>query len=250
MNILLIENDVPHAMLMQQFMASEELSISHATSAEAGIEIAMRQSVDLLVLEWQPYAASGVKLIETIRSCSRKRVPVICLSNQATEMDIVYQAQGVIDEYIMKPFSGLELASRIDAWLRPARRGTAAERDIVVGSFLLSTARRKVTLHGDELHLMPKEYELMVFLFRNIGKIVSRQIVSMAVWGRAQSSDSRTLDTHIYRLRKIHGMVPENGVRLESVYTRGYRLEEVAARVGVDVRALVEQPLPDGAAMA
>ncbi|KAB0644788.1 response regulator transcription factor [Burkholderia latens] len=249
MNILLIENDVPHAKLMQQFMASEELTILHATSAEGGVEIAKRHPVDLLVLEWQPYAAAGLQLIETIRSYSGKRVPVICLSNQVAEMEIVGQPSGVIDDYILRPFSGLELAARIDAWLQPGRRTDAAARDMTIGDFILKPSERRVMLHGGAIHLMPKEYELMAFFFRNVGKIVSRQILSMAVWGRTQNADSRTLDTHIYRLRKKHGMIPENGVRLESVYTRGYRLEAVGAYGDLGVHVVPEKIHSGGVAM-
>jgi DNA-binding response OmpR family regulator len=231
---------------MQQFMAGEEFNLLHTTSVDEAVAIATREPVDLLVFEWQPYRSSAVRLIETIRSCSPKRVPVICLSNQVAEMDILYQARGLVDECIVRPFSGLELGKRIDAWLRPGSSLIAEERDLVIGRFLLNPARRQVLLSGADLHLTPKEYDLVAFFFRNAGKVVSRQMVSMAVWGRAQCHDSRTVDTHIYRLRKKHGLVPENGVRLESVYTRGYRLEEVAVDASVGANLFAQHAPVDG----
>nr|WP_249203484.1 response regulator transcription factor [Burkholderia ambifaria] len=243
---MLIESDISQAMLVQQFMANEALTVFHATSTEGGIDIAIAHNIDLVVIDWKSYVDRNHRLIDMIRSRSTSRVPVICLAHKAAEMVLAAMSRDVIDEYILKPFSGMELAGRIRALSCNGRRSDDGEGEVHVGNFVLDPLRRRIALRGTEMRMMPKEYELTAFLFRNVGKIVSRQLAEMAVWGRALGEESRTLDTHIYRLRK-RGLLPENGVRLSAVYTRGYRLEELADRANVAARVSFGSSTPAGA---
>jgi len=87
-----------------------------------------------------------------------------------------------------------------------------------------------VSLRGQRIELTPKEFDLIAFFFNNLGKLLSRKVVSISTWGRELDPASRTLDTHIYRVRQKLALAPENGLRLSSVYTHGYRLEAVPAR--------------------
>ena len=85
--------------------------------------------------------------------------------------------------------------------------------------------RRTIALAGQVADLSPREFDLALFLFRNFGRLLARDVIEQAVWGRAMEANSRTLDTHVSRLRLKLALRPENGVRLSSVYSHGYRFE-------------------------
>ncbi len=96
---------------------------------------------------------------------------------------------------------------------------------IRVGNYCVDPQARTVTFGESRADMSPREFDLALFLFRNLGRLVSREVVEQAVWGRAIGAGSRTLDTHISRLRIKLALRPENGVRLTSVYSHGYRFE-------------------------
>ena len=97
-----------------------------------------------------------------------------------------------------------------------------------MGEFDVDVDRRVVTRHGAEMDLTQKDFDLAVFLFRNVGNLVSRGHILESVWGRTSDLNTRTVDTHVSRLRSKLGLVPENGWKLTAVYQHGYRLEQVA----------------------
>jgi DNA-binding response OmpR family regulator len=127
---------------------------------------------------------------------------------------------------VVKPVRRAELVARVGALLRRAapRTGESLER-MRVGPYAVDPLGRVLTLHGLQVELSPREFDLALYLFRNVGKLVPRELIEQAVWGRSIGPDSRTLATHISKLRLKLDLNQKNGVRLVSVYSHGYRLE-------------------------
>lgn len=229
MNVIMVDDDVRCMSAVRFFMECMGHKVYYATDVGSVLELLGSVPVDMLLLEWKPSSACGEALLRHIRAQAGTHIGILCIINQSAEMELLLTSRLLFDDYILKPFAGVELVARIEAWWQ--RRATAAERylPIRVGDFELNLHQRAVSLRGEPICLTPKEFFLLLFMFRNVGKILSRSLISVAAWGRPLDGMSRTLDTHIYRLRKKLGLSPENGVYLASVYTLGYRLDEIRA---------------------
>jgi DNA-binding response OmpR family regulator len=132
------------------------------------------------------------------------------------------------DDYLVKPLRKLELLARIDAVVRRTRPAGGSDEAAEFGEFHVDAARRSITRRGEAIDLTQKDFDLAVFLFRNQGRLLSRNHLFEAVWGKSTEINSRTIDTHVSRLRTRLGLAPENGWRLASVYQHGYRLERLS----------------------
>ena len=229
MNILILDENVKNAGALEKFLIECNFQASHAQSPRDALEAARVIPVDFIVLDWLSKSFVSELTIESIRSEQKRHIPTIALVSMRSEIDALLQAAEVVDEYILKPCSGLQLATRIRMRSRTHGQSDTRAGFIEVGTYLLDTRRRRISVRGQEVELTMKEFEVIALLFSNIGKVVSRQMLSVAVWGRQLDADSRTVDTHIYRLRKKLQLTPENGVTFTSVYTHGYRLDDANA---------------------
>jgi DNA-binding response OmpR family regulator len=146
-----------------------------------------------------------------------------------SELDIVAILQAGADDYMVKPIRRLELLARVEALGRRVRPRLPEEDVIELAPYHIDLRNRVVTLDNVTVEMTDKEFELVVFLFRNIGKLISRGHISESVWGRSADVQSRTVDTHISRIRKKLELGPERGIRLTPIYNFGYRLERVGS---------------------
>jgi DNA-binding response OmpR family regulator len=134
------------------------------------------------------------------------------------------------DDYMVKPLGKRELLARIDALARRARPSARADEGVLeYGRLSVDFRNRLVRLDGALVAMTQKDYELAVFLLRNIGRLLSRAHILEAVWGQSADINTRTVDTHVSRIRGKLQLVPENGWSLSAVYQHGYRLERVDA---------------------
>lgn len=227
MAIIVVNDDVHHVKAVQLFISRMGHRVFHASTADRILELLDRESIDVILIDWSPSAGRDLPLLRKIREHAAQKVALICLVNQTLETTLMSGEGLLFDDYILKPYSGMELLEKIDTWRE--RHGISFNHDapFKIGFFEIDSYRRTITLRGDPICTSPKEFFLLLFFFRNAGKILSRQLIFVAAWGRPLTGVSRTLDTHIYRLRKKVGLLPENGVRLSSVYTLGYRLDEI-----------------------
>ena len=134
------------------------------------------------------------------------------------------------DDFLVKPPREHEFLARVHALGR--RGGAMVSRDIVMGPYRVDLARSVIERDSNPVNLTRREYELALFLFRNPGKVVSRAHILESVWGRSSEVTTRTIDTHVSRLRNVLGLSSANGVRLTPIYGYGYRLEAVAPASG------------------
>ncbi|MGB2109614.1 MAG: response regulator transcription factor, partial [Marinobacter vinifirmus] len=144
-----------------------------------------------------------------------------------SESDIVRALDAGADDYLAKPARAAELLARINALAR--RSNPDSEKEVLVyGPFEVNTQQRSISLHGEPLSLTDKDFDLTLFLFQNQGRLLTREMLLERVWGLTKDINTRTVDTHMSRLRRRLGLNPENGFRIKTIYQRGYRLEAVA----------------------
>jgi len=164
-------------------------------------------------------------------------VPILMLTARAEEIDKIVGLEVGADDYLTKPFSMRELLARVKALLRrvrlireeiaTAKNGhDAVERArIVLDDLTIDTGRREVLLHDQPLHMKPKEFELLAFLARNRGMVLSRDLILERVWGWDYVGNTRTVDVHIRWLREKIEQDPAKPVRIVTVRGAGYRFE-------------------------
>jgi two-component system OmpR family response regulator len=228
MNILLVEDDPAQAAAVEKIISKSGHSLNSVNRGESAVRFLRANKVDLVVLDWQLPGMTGFEVLHWIR-CHLGREPVVLfLTSMVLEVDLVRALEAGADDYVSKPFRAAELDARIKALLRRSERDVKAENVISVGPYIVNVARRSVSLHGKTVDVLTtKEFDVVACLFGNFGRVVSKDFLAKLAWGCELDSSSRTVDTHIYRLRQKLCLRPENGVRLSTVYAHGYRLEGV-----------------------
>ena len=185
-----------------------------------------RESFDLFLLDWQVPDISGTEVLVWLRETVSKTVPVLFVTARDSEEDIVFALERGADDYMVKPVRRQEMLARVNALLRRAFPH-AEKATLDFPPFLIDATRREITRGTEKVPLRPKEFELAVVLFRNIGRLLSRGHLQESVWGRASDIPSRTVDNHVSQVRKKLQLGPESGFQVTPVYQYGYRMEKV-----------------------
>jgi DNA-binding response OmpR family regulator len=225
----MLEDDAVVGSAMKQWLEAGGHTVHHYISGKTIVREAGRESFDLFLLDWHVPDLSGADVLRWLRETQKSTVPVLFATSRDTEDDIVAALSAGADDYMVKPVRRLELIARIEALYRRMRPKQNDSPQIVLGPYLIDLTRRVVKLNDAAIEMTDKEYELTVFLFQNIGRLLSRGHISETVWGRAADVQSRTVDTHVSRVRKKLDFSHENGLKLSPVYNFGYRLEKVSA---------------------
>jgi DNA-binding response OmpR family regulator len=187
-----------------------------------------RESFDLLIVDWQLPDLSGPDVVLWVRSNVEHRIPVLFVTSRVDERDIVEGLACGADDYMTKPTRVGELIARVRALMRRSYPVTELPTQ-TLGRYCIDQRRRVIEIDGEPVALKHKEYDLAQCLFANIGRLLSREHLQEAAWGAdGPAVTSRSLDTHVSRVRMKLGLRPENGFRLSAVYGVGYRLEYLA----------------------
>ena len=202
-------------------IAMRESVFWNSASFEAGYE-----SFDLFMLDWQVPDVSGAEVLMWLRANVSRTVPVLFVTVRDSEQDIVFALEHGADDYMIKPVRRQELLARVHALLRRAYP-SEEKKQLSFPPFEIDIQRGEVRKEGNRIDLTPKEFELTVALFRNIGRLLSRGHLQETVWGRTGDLATRTVDTHVSQVRKKLGLRPESGYRVVPVYNYGYRLERI-----------------------
>lgn len=195
--------------------------VSFGTAAEFGKRLKERVP-DLLLLDLMLPDADGLRLVTQLRqNVMTMSLPVIMVTAKTTEIDKVRGLDSGADDYLTKPFSVMELISRVKALLRRSMKGLK-ERVITIGEISLDVERRKVTVAGERCELTYKEYELLKLLMNNAGIVTPREEILSKVWETDFEGESRTIDMHIKTLRQKLG---SSANRIKTVRNVGYLFE-------------------------
>ena len=227
MRIAMLEDDVDIAAAMQLWLEAGGHTVHHFASGKAIVREATRESFDLFLLDWHVPDLSGEDVLKWLREKQCSTVPVLFATGRDSEQDIVAILAAGADDYMIKPVRCRELLARVDALIRRMRPRVPEADSIDMPPYRIDLVNRIVNLDDAPVELTDKEYDLTLFLFRNLGRLLSRGHISESVWGRTSDIQSRTVDTHVSRVRKKLDFGPERGLRLTPIYNFGYRLEKV-----------------------
>jgi len=230
MRIALLEDDQDQADLVCAWLKGAGHSCHAYALGKDLVRDAQRETFDMFLLDWEVPGMSGAEVLVWIRANVAEPVPVLFVTARQREEDIVHALSSGADDYMVKPLGRLELLARIDALARRARPGQRADEGVLeFGRLSVDCRTRQFKLDGADVAMTQKDFELALFLLRNLGRLLSRGYILEAVWGQSADINTRTVDTHISRIRGKLQLTPENGWRLSAVYQHGYRLERVEA---------------------
>ena len=224
--ILIVEDEESFSDPLSYSLRKEGYEIAVADNGTDGLRIFATHGADLVLLDLMLPGMSGTEVCREIRRTSS--VPVIMLTAKDDEFDKVLGLELGADDYVTKPYSSRELLARIKAVLR--RRGQdAAESEedstLTAGGIMMDVERHVVEVHGTEVALPLKEFELLEMLLRNVDRVLTRGQLIDRVWGANYVGDTKTLDVHVKRLRAKIEDDPRNPVHLVTVRGLGYKFE-------------------------
>jgi DNA-binding response OmpR family regulator len=205
----------------------EEAGHSHQLfpTGKEFLMVLARESYDLVILDWMLPDITGDKLLTWIRENVNWQIPVVFATARDSEEDIVRGLTLGADDYIVKPVRRGELLARVQAVARRGHDVPASHQVLHFPPYEVDPVGRTVTNAGQAVEMTQTEFDLTLFLFRNAGRLLSRGHILESVWGKRPGLNTRTVDTHMSRIRGKLGFAPGTGWRLVAVYNHGYRLE-------------------------
>jgi two-component system response regulator RegX3 len=224
--ILIVEDEASFSEALQFLLEKEGFEVSVAEDGREAIAKFESNGADLVLLDLMIPEISGTEVCRIIRS--KSQVPIIMLTAKDAEIDKVVGLELGADDYVTKPYSSRELLARIKAVLR---RNTAGGELVEEGSILsegsikMDLDKHQVTLDSNPIALPLKEFELLEFLLRNSGRVLTRNQLIDRIWGSDYFGDTKTLDVHIKRLRSKIEIDPANPVIIHTIRGLGYKLE-------------------------
>ena len=231
MRVAILEDDPDQAELTKLWLMDAEHTVECFGDAAAFLRAVRRDSFDLYVLDWMLPDLSGIEVLKKLRKSMDDYTPVVIVTAKDEEQSIVRGLETGADDYLVKPVRQAELVARVAAVLRRVAGNKPDEEALDVAPYELNVANNSVSLNGDKINLTNREFELAQFFFRNAGKMISRNHMLESIWGiENKSVSTRTVDTHVSRLRKKLKLNEENGWVLSSIYQHGYRLERTGTQ--------------------
>ena len=215
--ILVVDDEWKIRKLIKDYLVREGYSVDEAGDGEEGLDLFFQTTYDIVILDIMMPKIDGWSVCRKIREESQ--VPIIMLTARADESDQLFGFELETDEYMIKPFNPKLLVAKVKALLR--RDGKIVDKTYLeFGDLIIDTSKREVKLGDVILERTPKEYDLLYFFIENKGLALSREKILNSVWGWDYFGDSRTVDTHIKRLRKKIG---DNFI--QTVRGFGYKFE-------------------------
>lgn len=227
-HILVVEDEDALATLLQYNLEKEGFKVSVAGDGEEALMLAEESQPDIVLVDWMLPKVSGIEVCRRLRGRHDTRnVPIIMLTARGEEADRVRGLDIGADDYIVKPFSMVELFARIRAVMRRIRPGLA-EDQVRCGDIVIDRVAHRVRRADVEIHLGPTEFRLLDYLMQHPGRVFSREQLLDAVWGSDVYVEARTVDVHIGRLRKA--LKDQSGKEpIRTVRSAGYSLDSDAA---------------------
>lgn len=219
--ILIVDDEQKMREFVALFLRSSKYTVFEAADGRTALNILSKETIDLIVLDIMLPDISGFDLCSQIRV--RSSVPIIFLTALADEeyQMIGYRVEG--DDYITKPFNASILLAKIQRILQRCAPLNARSDALTFRGIKLEISSRRVTLDGKPLQLTPKEFDLLLALMQNRGKVLTRTFLLETIWGYSFASDSRVVDSHI---KKLRSKVSPYSSNIKTVISIGYKLEE------------------------
>jgi len=229
MKIAVLEQDRPQADLICQVLSAAGHSCQSYDNAKELLGQLRKDSADMLVMDWHVPDMEGAEVLRRAKEKLASNAPTMFLVGNNAEDDIIAGVTAGADDYLVKPVRRGELVARVSALLRRAYPSQNSAEQLQFGPYTFETRPGRLLKDGSVIDVTQKEFSLALLFFRNIGRPLSRAYIHESVWVRDNDVPSRTMDTHVSRVRNKLHLRPENGFRLVPVYSYGYRLEKLGA---------------------
>ena len=224
--ILIVEDEASFSEALAFLLGKEGFEVTVAEDGQQAVDKFAKEGADLILLDLMIPIISGIEVCRIIRTTSQ--VPIIMLTAKDAEIDKVVGLELGADDYVTKPYSSRELIARIKAVLRRGIIDESIDGESgvhIVAGIKLDIGKHQVTINGEVVALPLKEFELLEFLMRNAGRVLTRSQLIDRVWGGDYYGDTKTLDVHIKRLRAKIEADPANPVLIQTIRGLGYKLE-------------------------
>jgi len=224
--ILIVEDEASFSEALAFLLGKEGFEVTVAEDGQQAVDKFAKEGADLILLDLMIPIISGIEVCRIIRSSSQ--VPIIMLTAKDAEIDKVVGLELGADDYVTKPYSSRELIARIKAVLRRGIIDESIDGESgvhAVAGIKLDIGKHQVTINGEVVALPLKEFELLEFLMRNAGRVLTRSQLIDRVWGGDYYGDTKTLDVHIKRLRAKIETDPANPALIQTIRGLGYKLE-------------------------
>lgn len=221
--VLIVEDEESLAEPLAYLLRKEGFEATVAADGPSALAEFDRTGADIVLLDLMLPGMSGTEVCKQLRA--RSSVPVIMVTARDSEIDKVLGLELGADDYVTKPYSARELIARIRAVLRRGSEADIGDSVLEAGPVRMDIERHIVSVDGNAIPMPLKEFELLAFLMRNKGRVLTRGQLIDRVWGADYVGDTKTLDVHVKRLRSKIEADPANPVRLVTVRGLGYKLE-------------------------
>ncbi len=218
--VVLVEDDIEIRRLVAEALADQGHDVESAASAMEGLELAIKENPDLVILDLGLPDVDGSELLRMIRAVSE--VPVIVITARGADDVVVKTLDAGADDYLVKPFSVSQLVARIRAVLR--RGSSKPDAPLRVGDLEIDVGGREARLDGVLLDLSPKEFDLLRLLAESSGQVVSKREIMAEVWREPYGGSDRTIDVHLSWLRSKLGESAQDPRYLQTVHGVGVKL--------------------------
>ena len=221
---MVVEDEASFSEALAYVLGKEGFEVVVADTGDGAITTFDRVGADLVLLDLMLPGLSGTEVCKQLRS--RSNVPIIMLTAKDTEVDKVVGLELGADDYVTKPYSKAELVARIRAVLRrQSEVAPLADSVLIAGPVRIDVERHQVDINDISVALPLKEFELLEFLIRNSGRVLTRAQLIDRVWGSDYFGDTKTLDVHVKRLRAKIEQDPANPVYIQTIRGLGYKFE-------------------------
>lgn len=222
--VLVVEDEESFSEAISFMLRKEGFEVAVAADGNAALVEFDKGGADIVLLDLMLPGLSGTEVCREIRK--RSKVPVIMVTAKDSEIDKVVGLELGADDYVTKPFSSRELIARIKAVLRRTGEVLEDQSDVIeIGPIRIDVERHAVSVSGEQVKLPLKEFDLLLMLMRNAGRVLTRGQLIDRIWGSDYVGDTKTLDVHVKRIRAKIETDPANPVHLLTVRGLGYKFE-------------------------
>ena len=221
--VVIIEDDLHIRQAVARVLADMGHDVVSSGAALSGLEAVVQQRPDLVLLDLGLPDLDGTELLKMIRAVSA--VPVIVITARRDDAEVVRTLDSGADDYLVKPFTTAQLGARVRAVLRRTSESPARE-PVRVGGLEIDPPARRATLDGAALDLSPKEFDLLLYLARRAGEVVTKREMLAEVWREPYGGSERTVDVHLSWLRRRLGETAAAPRYLQTVFSVGIRLAD------------------------
>ncbi|WP_300331139.1 response regulator transcription factor [Accumulibacter sp.] len=225
MRIAYLEDEASLAGTVTDWLHAAGYEVEWFSSGVRCAQAVESRRFDACLFDWLVPDLSGIDVLARLQIKLRQAMPpVVFTTGRDSEEDVVGVLAAGADDYIVKPLSRPLLLARLEAVTRRrSGAGAAVQRDF--GRLTVDYGRRLIALEDELVSLTDRETDLALYLFKNVGRALSREHLIQVVWSLTPDIDTRTVDVHVSALRRKLGLIPKFGWRLTSIYGYGYRLE-------------------------